>query len=283
MNTQTQFSTKLVVFVTGLLLAGLWFIYTIRATAHVGCCDMWIYESELNNAPLNNIFIPLVQHARPGIHGLVTLNGAPIADIPLLLRFFDGAIWSTYTTITTGTDGRYNFLDIPALAPGQKYYVLYQNDPGTYGQLWVWGTRVLSSYATGSSVAIGDFDLMDIALIAPPDGVTVALPYNFQWMPRPTTLTDVYEFNLYNPVTSNPYFYTQVGYTDTYTLNNLPLDFNVDTLYFWEVWVLSPDGGFGISYNLRVVYFSNSGLTTTIFQYPIMPKTISDLEEIIRR
>jgi hypothetical protein len=68
---------------------------------------------------------------------------------------------------------------VPSLTPGQRYYVRYRNYADTPGRLWVWGTRDLTSYAAGSAVEIGNFDIADIALVSPPAGATVALPYTF--------------------------------------------------------------------------------------------------------
>jgi len=232
-----------------------------RGIARVGRCDIGAYEYDPAYDPLTYVFLPLISKPRPGIQGLVTLNGDPIVGVSLELRFFDGSSWSTLAITTTGADGYYTFLNTPGLDAGQKYYVRYLNDLGTGGRLWVWATRELTSYSAGSAVIIGDFDIADIALVSPTNGATVALPYTFQWTPRPATLLDTYEFDLYDPTDGDPYFYTAppLGYVGSYTLNGLPAGFSSGVQYGWEIWVYSPDGGYGISYETRSVMFSNTG------------------------
>lgn len=132
---------------------------------------------------------------------------------------------------------------------------------------------------------IGNFDLANITLVSPANGATVSVPRTFQWTPRPATASDTYEFDMYDPTDGNPYFYTAppLGYVSSYTLNGLSPGFNVGDLYAWEIWVYSPDGGFGISYETRAVHFSNSGLSDTPATQPIQPKTVPDLEDRRKR
>jgi hypothetical protein len=195
----------------------------------------------------------------------VALNGSPIVGVSLDLRFYDGSAWSTSATTTTDSAGHFTFQNAPSLGPGQKYYVLYQNTAGTAGRLWVWGTRALTSYTAGSSEEFGNFDIADIPLVAPPNDTTVALPYTFQWTPRPATPSDTYELDIYDPTDLVPYFYTNppLGYVGSYTLSKLPAGFKLWVKYLWEIWVYSPDGGYGISYEARLVTFQNKGLSLT--------------------
>ncbi len=229
----------------------------------------------------HHIFLPLVTKPRPGISGRVTINGASAAGVSLELRFFNGASWSTRATTTTGSDGGYSFTGVPGLSAGQRYYVLYRNTGGTPGRLWVWGTRVLTSYTAGDSVGIGDFDIADIALVSPAAGATVALPYTFQWTRRPATPSDSYEFDLYDYPDGDPYFYTDppLGYVSAYTLNGLPSGFSTGVQYAWDIWVYSPDGGYGISYWSYYVTFSNTGMSFTGAMQSVLPKTVPDWEE----
>ena len=237
-----------------------------------------------SNSPLtsvgNIVFLPLIRHPLQGIAGHVSLNGAPIAGIPLELRFFDGAAFSTLAPTTTGADGGFSFLGVPSLGAGQTYYVRYSNTNGTPGQLWLWATRTLTSYTAGSNVVIGNFDIADIALVSPTDGATVALPFTFLWTPRPATPSDTYEFDLYDPADGNPIFFTDppLGYVGNYTLNGLPSGFHRNVQYGWEIWVYDPDGGSGLSYETRGVSFSNTSLSGTTTAELMQPKTISDLE-----
>jgi hypothetical protein len=204
------------------------------------------------------VYMPLALRGQAGIHGRVTLNGSPAANIPLALRFYNGASWSTTATTTTGTAGEFAFEGAAGLAEGQEYYVLYQNEAGTEGQLWIWVTRVLSSYQEAASVLIGYFDIGDIELVSPPDEASVSLPQTFQWNQRTASPGDTYEFNLLDPEDPETYFYTYppLGYVGSYTLNFLPFGFQSGVDYVWEVWVYSPDGGFGVSSEDRWISFN---------------------------
>ena len=208
-------------------------------------------------------YLPLIRKQLPGISGRVALSSTPTAGVSLELGFYNGSSWSTLATTTTGADGGFSFTGVPSLGPGQKYDVRYENLTGTPGRLRIWGTRELTSYAAGSEVEIGNFDIADIALVAPADGATVSLPYTFQWTPRPATPSDTYEFDLYDPTDGDPYFAPPLGYVGSYTLSGLPASFSPCVQYAWEIWVYSPDGGFGISYKTRVVFFANSGVAAT--------------------
>src|SRR5258706_9781281 len=58
------------------------------------------------------LFLPLVSYTLPpiGIFGTVNNHGVPAAGIPLLLRFYDGANWSTAASLVTAGDGSDLFL-----------------------------------------------------------------------------------------------------------------------------------------------------------------------------
>jgi hypothetical protein len=210
----------------------------------------------------------------------VRLGGAPAAGVDLELRFFDGSSWSTRASTTTNGEGWYAFGAQPSLGAGQWYYVLYRNNSETAGRLWLWGTRSLSGYKTGDTVDLGRFDIANIALGAPGNGAEVALPFTFTWTPRPATPGDSYEFNLFDPFTNDPYFFTQppLGYVGGYTLNTLPPGFSTDGLYVWDMWVYSPDGGYGISLEARVVFFSNSGAAAGAGAAPALPDRLAEAE-----
>lgn len=213
-------------------------------------------------------YLPVTSRPKPprGLYGTVTENGVPAAGVSLDLRFYNGSSWSTAAITTTAADGSYSFTNISSLSPGQYYYVRFQNTAGgNSNRLWTWHTRSVSTYVPGSEFNIGNFDLANIALVSPAPGATVNVPRTFQWTPRPASPTDSYEFNLYDPYDLNPYFFTDppLGYVGSYTLNGPLPGFGVGPLYVWELWVYSPDGGYGISYEARVVYFANTGLASS--------------------
>lgn len=253
-----------------------------RGVARVGRCDIGAYEFDPGNNPIRQVFLPLVRTTcKPGVCGRVTLIGTPVASISLELRFFNGTSWYTLATTNTDADGYYSFASVPSLTPGQRYYVRYRNYAGTPGRLWVWGTRELTSYSANSNFEIGNFDIADIPLIAPANDATVALPYAFQWTRRTATPSDAYELDLYDPTDGNPYFFTAppLGYVGTYMLNGLPPGFSPGAQYVWEIWVYSPDGGFGISYETRTIKFSNTGMSVTTTIQLTQPETKLDLED----
>jgi hypothetical protein len=256
-----------------------------RGVARVGRCDIGAYEFDPNNNPIKQIFLPMIRRACSiGICGHVTLNGAPAAGASLELRFFNGSSWSTLATTTTNANGDYSFLGMPGLGPGQRYYVRYRNTGGVPGRLWFWGTRTLTSYAAGSDVEIGNFDIADIPLVSPPAGATVALPYTFQWVRRPATPSDTYELDLYDPTDGDPYAYTNLlGYVNGVTITGLPSGFSPGALYVWEIWVYSPDGGFGISYESRAVTFSNTGASAVVTSQSAQLKPAPVREDIPKR
>jgi hypothetical protein len=237
-----------------------------------------VNEILTTSSSVSLMYLPLIKKPRPsqGLFGRVTVNGAPGANFPLSLRFMNGNSWSTIANTTTQSDGWYSFTGVPSLNPGQAYYVLYQNPDLNTTWLWAWHTRSIGSYTAGGAVHMGDFDLADIALITPGDGVSVHLPATFRWLRRPASFQDSYEFNLFDPYDGDPYFWTDppLGYVDSYTLTSLPSGFNVGNPYVWEIWVYSPDGGFGVSCGSEVVRFSNAGANITTDGQSTHPRTI---------
>jgi hypothetical protein len=214
------------------------------------------------SAPGGFVYLPFLRsNIGLGIHGVVTLNGRPVAGVSLSLRFYNGTSWSTRAITITNQEGIYSFTNIPALFPGQLYYVRYIN-PSTFGdgRLGFWATREISFYAARSDVNIGNFDIADITLLNPEPGAVISLPITFQWARRPATPSDSYEFNLFDPYNELPYFYTPpLGYVETYTLGRLPIGFSPGVVYGWALGVYSLDGGYGTSFYYHPVMFSNTG------------------------
>jgi hypothetical protein len=229
-----------------------------------------------------NIFLPFVNRAMPplGIYGIVTDDGQPAHGVPLDLRFFDGTNWSTLASQTTLINGNYSFLNVPTLNPGQLYYVRYMHQEGYNTRIWTWHTQSIENYENGSNFHIGDFDVRDVFLLIPMPDETISLPYPFQWTLRPNSPTDTYEFNIYDPNDGDPYFYTipPLGYVTRYTMDSRPPGFNVGELYVWEIWVYSPDGGYGISLETRMVTFANKSMGAQPGETLPALKDIQDLE-----
>ncbi|MBL8045536.1 MAG: DUF642 domain-containing protein [Anaerolineales bacterium] len=236
---------------------------TITNSAIISGGGEVITRSASTNLDFFRLYLPSIASlCKPGICGKVKLNGTPVSNVNLELRFFNGSAWQTLTTTFTNGNGDFAFTGIPSLGPGQAYYVRYRNTNGTSGRLWLWATHTLTSYAAGSNVEIGNFDIADIALVSPANGATISLPYPFLWTPRPATPSDSYEFNLYDPNDLDPYAYTDpLGYVNTFPLTGLPPGFAPGQQYVWGIWAYSPDGGTGVSYGTRWVTFSNYGFS----------------------
>jgi hypothetical protein len=76
-----------------------------------------------------------------------------------------------------------------------------------------------------------------------------------------------------------PYFFTDppLGYVGSYTLNSLPPGFTTGYPYVWDMWVYSPDGGYGISYWAYYVTFSTTGLEVKATERPSAAAKSGDL------
>ena len=205
-------------------------------------------------------------NAGTGIYGRVTQNGSSASGVSLDLRFYNGSSWSTQATTSTDSGGNFQFTGAPSLTAGQIYYVQYYN-PNNASRLWWWNTRDLYEYTAGSNVLIGNFDIAGISLISPPNSnppyfnEIISFPYTFQWTKRTASPTDVYELDLFRAqlYTYDPWWWMVVGNAGSHRLYCLPPDFDPGSAYIWnwDVWVYSPDGGYGESYDWRLVRFDN--------------------------
>ena len=234
--------------------------------AATGCSSTPLVTTTIGQA---HIFLPALFKPLPGISGLVTFQGAPLGNQPLELRFFDGSTWSTRASLATETDGTFLFTSVPALAPGQKYYVRFTNTANPKS-LFRWGTQEITAFADEQRVDVGTFDVANIELSSPAAGATVALPASFQWIARTATPSDNYEFDLAEPNTGNPFFYTDppLGYVSSYNLAHLPPGFKTNTPYIWYMWVYDTNGGYDLSYWAYYVRFSNTGSAQPSAQSP---------------
>ena len=246
-----------------------------------------LHEVRTTTKDIQLAYLPIVHRPRPirGLYGVVTEAGSPAAGIPLQVRFFNGAEWSTLASGNTALDGSYSFTDLPGLAPGQGYYVLYQNSGYETSRLWTWHTRGIEEFQFGTEVHMGDFDVANIPLYYPVDGDWSEPPVTFEWYVRSASPQDSYEFNLYDPYDGDPYFFTDppLGYTYQYTLTSLPSGFRYNTLYAWEIWAYSPDGGFGVSYETWAVYFYTTQRAENMLVQPLPRRSLDDPEALLTR
>lgn len=245
-----------------------------------------IQVNEIVSTPVvfRNMYLPLIVYEIPPVvtnqlFGTVTENGVPAPDVTVLLRFYDGASWSTLMTTMTSADGAYTFSGIPALNPGQLYYVRYNNYTNP-NRLYTWHTQTLDSFNAGAQIRIGDFDIANLALVSPNFGDTVSLPTTFQWVPRPNSPTDSYELDIFDPTDYEPYAYTNppLGYVGQYTVTELPSGFNDSDEYNWEIWIYSPDGGYGTSYEVRTIYFNDLLLDQSLAAPFLLHKPLLDVD-----
>jgi hypothetical protein len=209
-------------------------------------------------------FLPLLNlNAGGRLYGQVTENGVKAPGVLLKLCRLNSPTDTNCTKMgstATLADGTYAFTNMPSLQTGQEYLAYFQNTSVTIGRLWYWQTRSLVTYTLGSQVQLGNFDIGDIKLISPSSPVTVTLPVAFTWQVRSASLSDSYEFDLYELNSFSPYFYSQplLGHVGSYQLKSLPTGFLANTRYVWEIWAYAPDKSFGISLESRPIAFTPS-------------------------
>jgi 5-hydroxyisourate hydrolase-like protein (transthyretin family) len=203
------------------------------------------------------IYLPIIARAPGQIWGLATDGGAKTAGLPISLRFYNGSTWSTLATVQTDAAGVYQFLNMPGLAGGQKYQIVFDNTSQNANRLAWWGSSEITSYAHGSALQVSAFDVANVALVTPAHDGHVALPSAFRWVRRAASPSDSYALRLYDTTDFVPLFVSPyVGYTETYTVTTLPPGFTAGTPYTWDVILRGPDGGTGVSRQSRTVSMS---------------------------
>ncbi len=227
-------------------------------SSKVGRCR-WRLISQLPDTIYSN-YLPIVSKSTftstgQGIYGRVTYRGTVAAGIPLALRFYDGSAWSTLMTTVTDAEGGYSFTSVPTLSGGQAYYVLYGPNTSDPSYLYAWFNNPISEYVTGQSYPGGDFDIADVALIAPNTEETVPLPVTFSWTPRPTQALETYDVEVFYPDLAQSFFGSVKS--GTFSLATPIPVLASSQLYGWDVWV-NNEWGTGISFDLFLVKFSST-------------------------
>ncbi|MFP4394502.1 MAG: hypothetical protein ACLFTI_04480 [Anaerolineales bacterium] len=222
-----------------------------------------------------------------GIYGNVTLNGAAASGVELILRYYNGSDWSTRATVTTDSNGDYIFTGVPSLGSGERYYVQYTNPSETAnGRLGLWNGASITSYASGSRLHGGDFDIKDIPLQSPANGSSVTLPHTFQWDFRGIASDDHYQFFILDPVDNN-LAYINRGYDNSVTINTLPSGWPSGRQYGWWVSVCQDADctAYGWSYEIRSVTINTTARSgeepATRFE-SISPVTMTDDDVLLR-
>ena len=176
----------------------------------------------------------------------MTYKGANAAGIALALRRWDGSSYTTQSSTTTEGDGRYKFTDAPTLPAGQSYYVRYSNGSNSNYLSGCYNPDI-NSYGAGDSVAGGDFDIANVALLSPTSGYSSTLPITFQW-----AIVGFPATRIVGPCsTSAPtrgWITYNLGAVDKFTLTALPSDANYSQQYGWYVAVYKGADSYGESY-----------------------------------
>jgi len=205
---------------------------------------------------LSALFKAAGQH---GIYGTVTDGDNPAKFLPLDLIIHDGASWWVHAQTKTDFSGRYAFTNAPALNPGERYFVRFLNGENPH-RLRIWETRRLTEYTAGSDVDLGFMDVQAIEQISPGVGETVTLPVVFTWVMRSDTPSANYAFELadLDPEYEFSFIY-ELGPADNYTLEAMPGIFSPGSMYYWCVWINTPDRGRGASFYRMVIFSPTSG------------------------
>jgi hypothetical protein len=206
------------------------------------------------------IYLPMISKSPQGLYGYVTLNGVPSGGVHLQLWRRSGSGNNQVDSQDTAANGSYDFVGEPSLGAGESYYVEFANGAlSADGRLSLWYTRLLTTYAAGQIVAIGDFDLLDVPLGAPAANATTTLPTQFTWTERAGFTSDNYQVKIFQSNGPGRYRSPLVGYIGIYQLNSLPASLSTGVKYVWQVLVNGLDGGLGVSFESRGITFSNAG------------------------
>jgi hypothetical protein len=189
-----------------------------------------------------------------GIHGVVTYNRVPAADVRLLLSWYDGSDWFYAATTTTSADGRYDFVGVPSLAAGQAYYVLYGPNRTSSTYLYSWAGPTITSYTAGTVLPGGEFDIANVFLLSPQNGSTLALPVTFTWQPRGLP-EDTYRLVVFDPLSTDQWVSDDLGDVDSATITGLAPGMVYDKGYGWFVRVYNGPDSYGTSFSYRLITF----------------------------
>ena len=191
--------------------------------------------------------------------GRVLEGGSPVAGVTMsLFHCKDLELscfqWETLYT-TTNTLGQYVFYVRPNASAGtvynglETYQVSWNNTENNPNRLRKWYSRSMRNDSITSEVALDDFELSDVKLLAPTNDILSNQPVRVQWIRRNATPWDSYRACVYWPPTglslwagtcSDP-----LGYVDSYTLT---YPFWPGILYHAVIKIPSADGSTGESF-----------------------------------
>jgi hypothetical protein len=267
--------------------SGIYYLLVKHYNSNVGGSGTSYNLSISQTGQSSTVYLPILLKNSDGtvpptakvLSGVVTDRGTPVVSTEILLRYYDGSVWSTYATTTTDANGYYQFSDLPSIGSEQSMYVRWNNTNYDSSRLWLsrcW--YITSSNLDDPNAYQCSFDLENVELLSPDPGAIVSLPYTFTWNRRAIT-TDSYELNLADMSDDDPWWWTDppLGYVGNYTLNSLPAGFVPGEQYSWWVWVYGP-GGYGISYYYYTVSFSDAGIGSEVQAMPMAGRAIEDME-----
>ncbi len=215
-----------------------------------------------------------------GINGQVRAQGVGVAGVELGL--FDCLVSAPcdpeqetpLMITTTDAGGYYDFTGAPALAGDEEYFVFYLNDefggnPANDIYLYRWFGESLVGYP-GGSLSGGTFDISEVRLVEPSDGVTTGLPVAFTWTTRTAVPGENYAWQLLDLETGDSICESAPSATGSFILDQTFFDANctgaqMGVEYGWLVWAIDGDDfdtakGFGDSYYVGALTFSTANV-----------------------
>lgn len=195
-------------------------------------------------------FLPLIYKPQFHLIGQVTYKGTPVAGQTLILRFYDGAFYSTSTTAITDANGNYQFEVNQWLLTVQSMYIHWDNADNNDAWLSVWACNNIVE--NPSSDIDCSFDIEDIKLHPTPN--LIILPYYFGWVRR-STPSDSYFFEMASIYSDTSWYKSNsLGYGSSFYMDHFPSGIQAYTDYGWWVSVCNASGC-GDSY-----YYSRIGI-----------------------
>ena len=225
-------------------------------------------DTTMVHSPTWQIYLPLVLRYRPlppeGIYGRITYLGTPVSGHQIELELCDRQhtsnwLCTTSQTVLTQLDGSYQFTTATTLGVNQKYEIDFYNYPdygrGNPSYLGVATGPDILSYTAGQTMPGGTFDVADVPLLEPTDGITTGLPVVFRWTPRVIGPSDSYQVSIWNANDESIYFLSPfLGHVGSYTLRSLPANFTPGT-YAWLILFRTSTGYRGASFETRLITF----------------------------
>ena len=211
------------------------------------------------------------------IHGRYVVEGEPLLPgfgapgFPQIeLRLLEGSEPEgiKVANAIVGEDGRWEFVNPPALGANQIYQVWWLNDSLTGTKVWVarWFSRKIAAFGDGTDVDLGTMEIGDVELgPSPGNDVHYSLPTTYEWHPRDSRPEEVYKWALYRSCDeedrrTGAYFTPSLGHVDRYILGSPPRgNWQVGEKYCWYVWIEDGDFGTGWSfYRWKTLWLSGA-------------------------